>query len=38
LTAPGSWVVPNGRGWDVVTSDGRVIRYNSGGSFQGFRE
>lgn len=39
LTTPGSKVVPNPRGgWDVVAPDGRTIRYNRDGSFQGFRE
>jgi hypothetical protein len=39
LTTPGSRVMPNPRGGtDVIAPDGRVIRYNRDGSFQGFRE
>jgi len=39
LTTPGSRVVSNPRGGtDVIAPDGRVIRYNRDGSFQGFRE
>ena len=39
LTTPGSKVVPNRRGGtDVITPDGRTIRYNRDGTFQGFRE
>ena len=39
LNNPKSKIVPNERGgWDVISPDGRVMRYNRDGSFQGFRE
>ncbi|GAA4349235.1 hypothetical protein GCM10023165_35840 [Variovorax defluvii] len=39
LTSPGGQVVPNARGGlDAVAPDGRVVRYNRDGTFQGLRE
>ena len=39
LTMPSSKVVTNSRGGtDVIVPDGRSMRFNSDGSFQGFRE
>ena len=39
LTTPGSQVIPNPRGgWDAIAPDGRTLRFNRDGSFQGFRE
>ncbi|WP_243726310.1 RHS repeat-associated core domain-containing protein [Halothiobacillus neapolitanus] len=39
LNSPGTNVVQNSRGGvDVISQDGRVVRYNRDGSMQGFRE